>query len=603
VRFDYLDDTRAALGRVLGDTIEFEDQITQACKGYDVSEVAVHPIAPGLSGAAVFLIRRIGAREGFTPWIAKTCSAPALIIEERENNQKCVQGKLPAAPKLIPTGSSRLLLFEFGGALAGYNPRSLRSGYALSSADALATLMRRIVTSLKAIDQLSEDTTSCVHRMPLVKTLEKQLQDLKSPLPSDVIARLCDSWHKAIMAKDQFPRIRSTAHGDLNSENVLFEPGNAASLPVFIDFASMRRSKDNLAYPDFYHLPFWDYAKLERDIHTRLFLKEAINGRLDKCTIIGAIRAINGAAVGTAQTASEPIAKLVKTTSALRESIQNEFAPADFKAYRAVLAYAMLTVLFREQPDAEAQDLQYLVAAESGITLLADPLSALPSISVDPPALKVGDEPSAETPPLANSGIDPLGTAERGPNPNRGTRHIGIRWKIAIPLILALLIVAATAMVWHRYAGHRDSTSAISSKSDAASSHSAQTQSENRPARPPAPPLVSKSNPRVDGPAQPTWEDIRSQVQKEYSSTVELKKLGTFLCTEAPDLTIKVWNWPWQPYTGASNGTTCRQDVSVTEQGADASRNIFQVAVLYKRHKRQWEFWKLESRSMGSEPH
>jgi hypothetical protein len=607
---------------VLGDTAEFEDQIMQACKGDDVSEVAVHSVAPGLSGAAVFLIRRIG----FTPWIVKVCSNPALIIAERENNRNRVQGKLPAAPELIATGSSKLLLFSFGGPLASYNPQTLRSGYASSSPEALATLMHRIVTSLKTIHHLSEDVTSCVDRMPLVHKFVKEFQASRSPIPREVVVRLCDLWRKALIEKDQFPRIRSTAHGDLNSGNVLFEAGNAASQPVFIDFASMGRSKDNADYPEFSHLPFWDYAKLERDIQTRLFLKEAIDARIEKSAIIAGIRAINVAEDPT-EMAFEPVTKLIKTTSALRGAIQKEYAPADLLAYRIVLAYAMLSVLFRKQPDAEVpQDLQYLVAAESGIALLADPLSPLAGISVAGPRKDtsgiandgtgtrknlVGTKPAQftveerESPtlvvvekhdPSSQGDVKQPERRQAQKSFMRSAPHISIRWIAA-----TLIATALSAIAWHqfvRHLGHPATT--ISSKPDATGTSGPPDTHRDPPAAgEPVAPLISGSNPSAKGLAQPPWGEVLSRVHKEYFSVVKVEESGAVLCTKANDPPIPIRDWPWEEwerwehYNGPTENITCRQDVEVTEQGPDEARKISRLAVLYRRNKGNWKFLKL----------
>jgi hypothetical protein len=620
VRFDYLDCTKAALERVLGDTIDFQYQIENACERQrgEVSEIAVHPITPGLSGAAVFLVRRIGGGRGYIPWVVKASDDRNLIIAERENNRRFVQGKLSAAPTLIDSTSSSLLIFEFGGVNEGYAPCTLRSGYSLSSPDALATLMRRIVTSLKTFDQMSDDTMSCVDHMPLVKKLEK-FQASKSPLPSDVVVRLCDSWRKAVSARDLFPRIRGTAHGDLNSGNVLFEPGSAASVPVFIDFASTRRSKDNKDYEEGYHLPFWDYAKLERDIQTRLFLKEAIQAKLKNCTIIDEIRAVNGVVADAAQTECESVAKLSKTTLALREAVQKEYAPAHFVVYRAVLAYAMLTVLFREQPDAEVQDLQYLVAAESSIALLEDLFSALPP---SPSQLKLEERKTLFKKPTLEDTKKKYGPKTQSVFERAEllaqARRVGVstwigsdrsllgmgRDKSVLRWVFASLIIAAlSVIVWHWYAGHRaHQEGATSSKPDAAAtSHSRQMQQENPSAVALGPPAVPSSGPSADRVAQPPWEDIRSRVQKGYPSFVKLEKSGPFLCTRAPDQTIQIWDWSWQPYTSAADGVTCRQDVEGTQQRADKALELIRVAVLYIRQNGHWQFSKFADRPMASD--
>ncbi len=608
--FDYFDDTEAILQRVLGGTDEFEDQITQSSRADDVGQVAVHSLAPGLSGAAVFLVRRIGVRGGgFIPWVVKVSSDLKLIIEERENNLKLVQGKLAAAPKLIQTGSSKMLIFEFAGVLADYNPKTLRTGYAASGADALAVLMRHIVTSLKAIVRVSEDTTSCVNRMLLAQTLEAQ-QNWSSRLPSDVVRRLRHSWRKTLEEKDRFPRIRSTGHGDLNSGNVLFEPGTG-SPPVFIDFASMLRSKDNKGYKeDGYHLPFWDHAKLERDVQTRLFLKEAVDAGLDRKYVIDAIKDMNGVAVVAAQALIEPVAKQRKATFALREAMQKEYSPAELEAYRVVLAYAMLTVLFRERPDAEVQDLQYLVAAESSIALLADPLSPLPAAEKSS-AIMIG---------LGERRADDRdrSTVLDVPAPGPSAASVG-RWLAGrlAPALTAVNIVGAlvitlivVALFVYRFQLAREPRAEPPPNETAqANSVKPAENNENRPPHTPSAkllsegiivtPSVSTQKPKTASLDEPPWRDVEVPVRQEFSSIKNLKKSGAFQCARAPDKTTQVWNWQWEPYTAAAADLTCRQDVELTQQGGNEVLQLFQAAVLFRRNNDRWEFWKVESRPIG----
>ena len=377
MQFEYLD-SRGAVLDILTET-EFEDQIRQACDCSDVSEVTVEAITPGLSGAAVFLIRRLGQNGRLVPLVAKACKDEKLLIAERDNFRNLIQERLPEAVSLL-RASPRLLIFAFAGHLGNRKPVTLRSGYAPSSPTALAVLMRRIVGSLTAIQTVSPDTVSCVRRMPLTNRLDDN--SLKPLLPPDVIARLRAAWRGTLLEADAIPAIRSTAHGDLNAGNILFEPGTEPSEPVFIDFASMRRSKDNIAYQaEGYHLPFWDYAKLERDIQTRLFLKEALGSSIRKDEIIAAIRGLDG--MDGPLTASAPTEKLWKTVSSLREAVQERHSPEDLKAYRVVVAYAMLSVLFREQPDADLPEgIQRLVAAEASIAMLSDrlPRAGAPSV-------------------------------------------------------------------------------------------------------------------------------------------------------------------------------------------------------------------------------
>lgn len=608
--FEYCDDTEAVLQRVLGGKDEFEDQIAQASRADDIGQVAVHSVAPGLSGAAVFLIRRIGVRGGgFIPWVVKVSSDPKLIIEERENNLKLVQGKLAAAPKLVQTGSSKLLIFEFAGVLADYNPKTLRAGYGASGADALAVLMRHIVTSLKAINRVGEDTTSCVNRMLLAQTLEAQ-QNWSSRVPPDVVRRLRHSWSKTLGEKDRFARIRSTGHGDLNSGNVLFEPGTG-SPPVFIDFASMRRSKDNKGYEEGYHFPFWDHAKLERDLQTRLFLKEAVDAKVDRQCVIDAIKAVNGIAVATAQAPCEPVAKLRRATSALREAMQKEYSPAELAAYRVVLAYAMLTVLFRERPDAEVQDLQYLVAAESSIALLADPLSPLPSAEKASAMVIGSGERTADGRDRSTVLDVPAPTVPAAASVERSWAGRLARAFTPVNIVGALVItVIVVALIVYRFQFAREPGAEPPPKEIAqANSGKPAENTENRSpqtpsANPPSggtlvTPPASTSKPKMASLAEPPWKDVEARVRQEFFSIKNLKKSGAFQCAKAPNETTQVWNWQWEPYTAAAADLTCRQDVELTQQGGNEVLQLFQVAVLFRRSNDRWDFLKVESRPIG----
>jgi hypothetical protein len=169
-----------------------------------------------------------------------------IIIAERNNYTSRIENILTRAPKLIHTGSSNLLIFPYGAYLS--NPKTLRTGYTLSTASTLKILMERIVESLQKIHHFEDDTAACLQRMTL-KDLEQRLRGLNPPLPEDILIQLCNAWKSVSDRRDEYPRIRSSAHGDLNAGNVLFDPGNVASYPLFIDFASMVRSKDNTEYP------------------------------------------------------------------------------------------------------------------------------------------------------------------------------------------------------------------------------------------------------------------------------------------------------------------------------------------------------------------
>ena len=215
MEFEYLNNAREALDGILGNAREFEDQVEQACSGSSVSQVAVWPLTPGLSGAAVFFVTRIDEGRGLIPWVVKACKNVDLISQERRNYEKYVRGRLIAAPTLISTGSSKLLIYEYAAMLADYNPQTLRSGYASSRSDALATLMERIVTSLKRMHQFSDDTVPFVTRMTLAPPLNEQIATLSNQLPIDVVTRLTAAWNNVVGMRPSRGRVPAVPAEDV----------------------------------------------------------------------------------------------------------------------------------------------------------------------------------------------------------------------------------------------------------------------------------------------------------------------------------------------------------------------------------------------------
>jgi hypothetical protein len=375
IRFEYLGGSETNLDGIV-QIAEFEDQLRNACGTDKVTQISVRSLVPGLSGAAVFLIHRIGELgQQYWPWVVKAASDLNLIISERENYKLFVKGILQNAPDLILDQSSKLFIMSFGG--LSNNTQSLRVGYEQSSTTALNTLAHRIVTALAPIHTMHADTASCIERMPALLGLKDKLLSSNPRVDKQLIENLCKTWDALLKAPDRYPHRRSRAHGDLNAGNVLFEPGPEASYPVFIDFASMQRSKDNEAYPLGFHLPFWDYAKLERDIQTRMFLKEAINRKVPPQSIMAAIQTLNGGSEHRQYSQTESTKKLTEITTALRKNVIEAYAPDTFRrCYRTVLAYAMLSVLLRKQPDEDVElDLQYQVAVQAAMALLSSPFS------------------------------------------------------------------------------------------------------------------------------------------------------------------------------------------------------------------------------------
>lgn len=149
----------------------------------------------------------------------------------------------------------------------------------------------------------------------------------------------------------------------------------------------MRRSYDNEMYDDTYHYPFWDYAKLERDIITRLFLKEALDQGIDDKNIINIVKYVcgNREVLSKNIKTKNGVNKLVKVLSALRSARYKRFKPNEQACYRLVLAYSLTKMLFRKVPDSEfREDIQALVAVNAAITLLSEPFESLTDLTDEP---------------------------------------------------------------------------------------------------------------------------------------------------------------------------------------------------------------------------
>jgi hypothetical protein len=142
--FEYFGESREQLVQTLGGVDEFEDQINRTAAVGTNLRIAIRSLTPGLSGASVFLVTRQVNDQPLVSLVVKVASSVPLIREERDNYEKYIESKLQSVPRLIASGSSRLLIYEFGGALAAFNPETLRSGYARTEASAVATLMTRV---------------------------------------------------------------------------------------------------------------------------------------------------------------------------------------------------------------------------------------------------------------------------------------------------------------------------------------------------------------------------------------------------------------------------------------------------------------------------
>ncbi|MFO0007703.1 MAG: hypothetical protein ACK559_41975, partial [bacterium] len=127
--------------------------------------------------------------------------------------------------------------------------------------------------------------------------------------------------------------------------------------------------------------------KLERDIITRLFLKEADKEQISNYDIINIVKYIcsNRHELSNSNKTKKAAEKLIKTLSALR-STRNYYFPENYqKCYKVVLAYSLTKMLFRKVPDSEFRgDIQGLVAVNAAITLLSEPFESLTELTDEP---------------------------------------------------------------------------------------------------------------------------------------------------------------------------------------------------------------------------
>ncbi|MFM9104939.1 MAG: aminoglycoside phosphotransferase family protein, partial [Cyanobium sp.] len=271
---EYTGSVRDDISRILGGVEELEELIRQQCSRQPVSRVTIAPLIPGRSGAVVFLVRRLDSRGPRKPWVVKASSDLRQVNQERRNYHTYIQDRWPQVPALLDTGASRLLIYEFGGFLAVFEPTTLRQGYRQSSPEALSVLMQRLVKVLFSVHQFSTDTLPLLQRQPLVPPPHEHLPTLDTLTPA-LAAEVSNRWQDAMAQAAKHPsRISTGCHSDLNAGNILFEPGDQDSYPLFIDFGVMEEGA-SLGYPSNGYPPVWDYGKLARDIQSRLFVVAA----------------------------------------------------------------------------------------------------------------------------------------------------------------------------------------------------------------------------------------------------------------------------------------------------------------------------------------
>lgn len=379
---EYIGTVREDISRILGDLEELEEMIRWQCRQQPVSRVTIAPLIPGRSGAVVFLVRRLDSRGQRKPWVVKASSDVGQVNRERSNYATYIQDRWPQVPCLLDTGASRVLIYEFGGFLAGFDPTTLRQGYRRSSPEALAALMQRLVKVLFAVHEFGTDTLSFLQREQLNPPPQEFLPTLSTLTPS-LATEVADRWQELVARAAQLPtRISRGCHSDLNAGNILFEPGDQPSYPLFIDFGLMEEGA-SLGYPGNGYPPFWDYAKLERDIKTRLFVEEATGAGLDLEAMLRVIRHLDPPEPDgplPPELASLPcVQRLAATLQALREAVRRCSPPDLFdRCYRLSVAYSTVRVLYRPADEDLDPMAQHRVAAESVLALLR-PASVSPA--------------------------------------------------------------------------------------------------------------------------------------------------------------------------------------------------------------------------------
>lgn len=366
VQFTYLDrdatncEPSLLLGKI--QQVTFEDFIYRINK--DVTRVSVLPLARGRSGAHLFLIRRVADRQRLIPIVIKAADKSSPIIEERKNYEECVKDKLANAPNLLRADSFALGYEYAKGSFE--KPATLREGYSVTDSSIISKILEKLVKILWDWYDSFPHEISNIEYMTFSKPLGAIIRDLGTDFSSYMFL---EAWWQ------DFKKLRRVAspydvyrcHGDLNVGNIMFDMNSADPIPLLIDFGSIG---EKIAY--------WDFAKLERDLKTRLFLKEALMNGQKKEEIINAVRDIDlsqpkpsesfvGPSLSrTESRASECVSKL--RNAVIKQTGENMFN----LAYYDTLLYSTLTVLYRSEADEGVPlDVQKSVACESACAILS----------------------------------------------------------------------------------------------------------------------------------------------------------------------------------------------------------------------------------------
>jgi hypothetical protein len=329
----------------------------------DTTVASVTPLTPGRSGASVFLVRRVAHSAKQSPIVVKVANDASLIVRESDNYQQYVKDSLPYAPNLAES-DSLALAYTYAGATFD-SPQTLREGYIQTETKTLLKLLNRLARILHDWYFSTEDVLSNAEHMELGR-LDEVLATLG---PEFSAYSFLAQWWYEFQNNYRFksPHTRFRSHGDLNAGNVMYDGASPDPVPLLIDFGSVGD-----------HIAFWDYAKLDRDIKTRLYLKHAIahNRTFEEMakTVVNAdLGDPNQLHADPLTNLGEPERKVFGCLDALRKQVVRLRGEDLFeRAYYHTLVYATLQVLYRDTPDLEGPlVLQKKLACESAAALLS----------------------------------------------------------------------------------------------------------------------------------------------------------------------------------------------------------------------------------------
>jgi hypothetical protein len=344
----------------------FEDCISRLDSRATSATAAL--LTPGRSGAAVVLVRRVADRETLLPLVMKIANDSTLIRKERDNYDLHVKGKLANAPSLDFPGEY-ILAYTYTGNLLR-RPVTLREGYSLVNTSTLAKLIDHLVEVLVSWYVPSNTPHTNVEEFALDLALDPPLAQVLRDLGSDFdkYSFLSEWWDQFLRfgPQNSVPRV-FRCHGDLNSGNVTFDGDSIDPVPFLVDFASIENC-----------ITHWDFAKLDRDLKTRLYLGDALAlgedfDRMAKAVQAADLSEESQRKIVSTMTESDADQKLLGCVQALRSKVRYMDGSYLFeRAYYQSLTFATLHVLYRKDPDKEdSRNIQKKLACVSATALLS----------------------------------------------------------------------------------------------------------------------------------------------------------------------------------------------------------------------------------------